>query len=186
MTAIGTETTVKTPYYRELTVETTISGIFLKTSNTTSGKYEQAYLSPDNAKELGTALLEAAGETIHTELGELPAVTLDTFDGYLESGTVSRHTDADPALILEQAKALLAIAKELQKRADAKSEAAKKAEAAKAEADAKLNKRRDELTRELTGNPDTTYEYTSMLSRAAIDKIIELEGKVSKPKVPWL
>lgn len=180
-------TTVKTPYQRELTVTHNYSGTYLKIKNIISiGEYEQAFLTDDNAKELGTALLEAAGETIHTELGELPEVTEDLFDSCLEADGYSRSTKADPAVVLKTAKALFAIAKELQKRADAKAEEAKKAEAAKAEADLKLKLRRDELAQELGDDYSRNYSTSSTVFQRAIDRVIELEGKVEKPQRVWV
>jgi hypothetical protein len=89
---------------------------------------------------------------------------------YAKAGNVEKWVDADPEKLVKTAKGLLAIAAVITKRNEEKAEAEK----VKAEEDAKRT-RRDKLVQELSGNPETAYEFATPLSQAAVDRIIELE-----------
>lgn len=176
-----TETVITTPYNRVITVTLNDGGIFLQAKATAGfGKAGevQSFLSPENAVEIGTALLDAAGETPGLSIGALPEVTVSG-DGWYNAGGVVRSPAVDADNLLKQAKALLAIHARL-----VADRAAKKAKEA-AKAAVNVTKRRDALVQELTGDSYRKYSSASEIFKASIDRIIELEAKVQPPKAVW-
>lgn len=175
-----TEVQIKTPYSRTLTVSEGWDGEgskHLNITTTESGTHLSDTLLPtESVNELATALL---GENA-TVITDLPEVTLDE-DGWFASDSFIRSPSSSPERLLKNAKALLAMHAFVVKR-DAEQEEAKKAEAEAAKAkEAARDKRRDEVTQELTGDPYARYCDRFLIVKKSIDRIIELEeaAKVS-------
>lgn len=167
-----TKTKITTDYGRELNVAHSTYDVNLHVKDTDGayGGKSEVYtgLSHGEAAQLAAALV---GENA-TVITDLPVASEDGY-GYVEAGTTSRLS-GDAESILQQAKNLLAIHAFIVKRNEEKEEEEKRAEKAR-------KARRDELTKELTGNHHTEYAFTTELSQKAIDRIIDLEeaAKVS-------
>ena len=157
---------------RTITVDSSNGLVFLKVADGT-GKELQTNLTAWESKALPQLITALVGEDA-VVITDLPEVTFGFppfgTREYAKAGNVEKWVDADPEKLVKTAKGLLAIAAVITKRNEEKAEAEK----AKAEEDAKRT-RRDKLVQELSGNPETVYEFATPLSQAAVDRIIELE-----------
>jgi hypothetical protein len=164
-----TTTTFDTNIDRKLTVTTGGWGADLHVVDTSANNAVFSVLRPEEATKLGTALL---GDNT-TVITDLPEASIETpafgYRKVVRAGSESRYLDGDPERVMTAVKDLLAIHKVL---VEQQAVAAKEAEVAK---EAERQKRRDELTKELTDNARTEYQYASDLAQSAIDRIIDLE-----------
>lgn len=171
-------TRINTHLARNLTVKEYEYGdeVFLTVADTNMSTEISTALTKEESATLGKALL-GLDATVITNLPE----AVDDGAGYVTSGYVGRQLKSDPEHVENVAKNLLAIAQFIR----AQNAADKAVEAEAAEKLVQLTKVRDTLA-DLFRPTGGKYSECTIVTRNAIDYIIEQGTNPEPAKNPWL
>ena len=174
--------TIETHMSRKFIVEDSAYGqTHITVENTHQGGQIVSSIYNDTAVELGEAIIKAAKKKAFVFEGRLPSAS--RVGNKIQASLFAVPDNRTPESLLEEIKALITIREVLILEAKEKQQR----EAEEAKEALKLKERRDTLTREFCGQSEGGYRYLSETAKKAVDRVIELEDKLSgsEPLAQW-